>query len=154
MSKKLQTNNIPDPQNTMKLNTRKRVQISFPSESQTKQYFRDECNINNIVAKFSESGQLPTNLNKLEPQYGEAPNLDLKESLDQVKALHAEFFELPYEMRKKFKNKPENYAQFLSLYEADPASFDAYFDQPDLETDGTPVSRASEPEKETKSAPD
>lgn len=152
---KTKINNIPDPQNTVKLNTRKRVQITFPSESKTKQYFREECNINHIVAKFSQTGQLPSNVNRLEPQYGDAPTIDLKQSLDQVKKLHAEFFEMPYEMRKKFKNKPENYAQFLSQYEADPASFQMPSNtdkkSSDLQDEGTPVSRADKPKKELKS---
>ena len=109
---------------------RKSSSISFLNEpKQTKQYFKDECDINNIVGKFVETGQLPTNI-KSDPQYGESPTIDLKTALDLVKNLHTEFNDLPEDVQEIFGKKPEHYAQFLSDFEESPESFsnERYFE--------------------------
>ena len=104
------------------LNTRKRVQLFCPESTLTKQSFKDECDINKIVAKFQSTGQIP-NLNNLEAQYGDAPTIDLKEALDMVKNLHREFDELTPKMQAQFGGNPDNYAQFLSDYAETPEQF-------------------------------
>ncbi|AXL15212.1 internal scaffolding protein [Microviridae sp.] len=118
---KKSTINIPELQNTVTLNPRKRVQISFTKPTLTKQSFKQECDINYIVKKFQTTGQLPIS-NTLEPQFGNAPTIDLKESLDLVKNLHREFDELPAKIKAVFGNDPSNYGQFLSDYEELPES--------------------------------
>lgn len=104
------------------LNTRERVQLFCSESTLTKQSFKDECNINKIVQKFAATGQMP-NLNNLEAQYGEAPTIDLKESLDLVKNLHREFDDLTPEIQARFGGNAQNYAQFLSDYENNPERF-------------------------------
>lgn len=122
---------------------RLRVQISFAkSPSLTKQYFKDECDINNVVNKFAQTGQIP-NLNNMEPQYGNSPDMDLKTALDSVFELKAEFANLTTQEKAQFSNNPEIYAQFLSDYAQSPESF--YFDET-LEDD-IPLSKT--PEKAT-----
>lgn len=114
-------------QNTMKKDTRKRVQIYFTEPSLTKQYFKDECDINNIIKKFTQTGQI-TNLNNKQPIYGEAPETDFKSALDTVKNLHREFAELSTEQRDLFEDDPEKYGLFLEDFEANPQSYDDWFD--------------------------
>lgn len=123
--------------NTMKLNTRKRVQIHFKKPSLTKQYFKNECNINNIIAKFAATGQLPL-ANNQEPQYGFAPDLDLdlKSSIDMVNALKSEFYKLPKDIQKSFDNNPNNYGEFLSDYENNPEKYSADL----VDVEGTEIS--------------
>ena len=47
---------------------RPRVSISFPKPTLTKQSFKDDCDINNIVNQFKNTGQTP-HLNTKNPQY-------------------------------------------------------------------------------------
>lgn len=50
--------------------------ISFAdSPSLTKQSFKDECDVNKIVDRFTRTGQLD-HLRPGNPEYGEAPHLD------------------------------------------------------------------------------
>lgn len=110
---------------------RKRVQVTFKNPSLTKQSFKQECDINTIVNRFQNTGQIPLQ-NNLEPQYGNAPDLDLKTALDNVKNLHREFDDLPDYKKQIFNNNPTEYAEFLSQYEERPESFHSSFlDEPD-----------------------
>lgn len=54
---------------------RLRVATTNTEPSLTKQSFRDETNVNNIVERFSQTGQLPT-MNPGQPQYIDVPVLD------------------------------------------------------------------------------
>ncbi len=104
------------------LNTRKRVQLSFNKPSLTEQTHKSSCNINNIVKKFTETGILPSHMYE-NPQYGTAPDLDLKTALDLVQNLNQEFKDLNADIQAKFGNNPDQYAQFLSDYAEAPESF-------------------------------
>lgn len=127
------------PNNPSLLNTRKRVQITFNEPTLTKQSFKHECNINNIINKFSETGQIP-NINQLEKQYGFAPNIDLKTSLDMVKNLNEEFENLDPKIQQEFDNNPRNYAAFLQEYNEAPERFsNASKSQPDTSVSKTDV---------------
>ena len=103
-----------------RLKERLPVQFDCGDERRTKQAFKDECDINNIVAKFQQ-GVLPIT-NTLEPQYGDSPVMDLKEALDTVFGVRGEFAELSSEQRALFNYQEENYFDFL----ADP---DAYYSE-------------------------
>ena len=104
-----------------RLKERMPVTVSFdPDDNYTKQSFKDECDINNIVNKF-EHGVVPIT-NPLEPQYGEAPVMELKEALDTVFGVRGEFAELDAQQRALFNNQEENYFDFL----ADP---DGYYSE-------------------------
>ena len=105
-----------------KLNKRKRVQIFFKEPTLTKQSFKDECDINKIIKRFSETGQIPLQ-NGLEAQYGEAPIMDLKLALDTVDNLRQEFDNLEPQQKEIFGGNMNNYAQFLSDYAESPQSF-------------------------------
>lgn len=135
------------------LNTRKRVQLKFDTEtnpSLTKQYFKDECDINNIVKKFSDTGQLPVQ-NNLEPQYGDVPNMDLKEALDMVQFARQEFDELSTVDKDRFGQNFHNYCQFLSDYEKSPESF---YNETSFETDTSVSEPPKDDEKTALGSPD
>ena len=99
---------------------RRPVRTYNEEPSMTKQSFKDEVDINNIVAKF-EQGVIPV-MASGEPQYGDSPVMDLKEALDTVFDARGEFNELPPEHRALFNNQAENYFDFL----ADP---DGYYSE-------------------------
>lgn len=103
-----------------RLKERLPVRYSCGNDRMTKQAFKDECDINNIVSKFQQ-GVIPVT-NNLEPQYGESPVMDLKEALDTVFGVRGEFAELSPEQRALFNHQEENYFDFL----ADP---DGYYSE-------------------------
>lgn len=96
-------------------NTRKRVTVTFKKPSLTEQSHSQECDINYIIKKFTNTGILPTNTRQ-NPEYGFAPNIDFKSALDLVKSAHQEFNELQPSEKALFNHNPELYAQFLTEY--------------------------------------
>ena len=70
--------------------------ISFEGlESRTKQSFKDECDINNILKKYNKTGQLPAMI-KADPKYGDFSNsASYQESLNLVLLAQEQFSNLP-----------------------------------------------------------
>lgn len=56
-----------------------RVQIAFPDEGQTRQSFKDECDINRIVDTYARTGMV-NHIPRLQPQWGENPDVNLFEA--------------------------------------------------------------------------
>lgn len=82
-------------------------------DSVTKQSFKDECDVNRIVARAQKTGFMPSG--ERQPQYGDFSNVpDYRESLDIVMKADASFAALPAEVRKYFDNDPAAYMDFLS----------------------------------------
>jgi len=53
--------------------------ISFDDPSLTKQSFRDECDVNVIVKRYTETGMI-NHIPRTTPQYGDAPEGDFLEA--------------------------------------------------------------------------
>lgn len=90
-------------------------------ESRTKQAFKDDCDINKILAKAQKVGTL-SHLQRHGAFYGdfsEAP-ADLMEAQALLERGQVIFDELPSEIRKEFKNKPMAFFEFVN----DPANKD------------------------------
>lgn len=89
--------------------------ISFdPKEGRTKQSFKAECDINNILKRYEKSGLLP-DLIKTNPQYGDFSNVpDYQESLNIVHKAHEQFALLDSRVRKRFDNDPAKFLAFAS----------------------------------------
>lgn len=98
---------------------RKRVPLDCSADKGkgAKQSMKDECDINNILAKYQVSGQID-HVNKYRPKYGFATSLDFREALELTRSANAMFAELPSSVREKFHNNP---AEFLD-YAQDPAN--------------------------------
>jgi len=87
--------------------------ITFdPSEGMTKQSFRDECNINKIMAKFQRTGLL-NHYAKHAPQYMDIPAIDYADALNIIAEAESMFEELPSTVRAKFENDPEKFLEFV-----------------------------------------
>jgi len=87
--------------------------IKFSKSSLTKQSFRDECDINNILRKFNVTGQLP--VGSVQPQYGDFSGItDYQSALNAVMAAQDSFLELPAKVRAKFQNDPALFVEFAS----------------------------------------
>lgn len=81
--------------------------------SLTKQSFADEADINNIVRRFSLTGQLPTDL--AVPQYGDFVDVvDYHSAMLQVRKSQEAFMELPAQVRSRFHNDPGELVDFVS----------------------------------------
>lgn len=96
--------------------------------SRTKQSFKDSCDINKIIKGYDKNG-LITHLNEQMPQYHDMVHdgiigghaMDFHQAMNFVKNAEAAFAELPAELRKQFKNDPEEFLRFVD----DPANQEA-----------------------------
>lgn len=88
--------------------------------SMTKQSFVAECDINNIVKEFTQTGQVShVNEKARQGAYVDLPDsMDFQQGLEMVRAAETAFMTLPAQVRARFGNDP---AQFLEFFQ-DPAN--------------------------------
>lgn len=84
---------------------RLRVAESFEGVGRTKQGFAAECDINRIMARYMETGQLDPRMVR-EGRFGEIPDTDYQEAMFIVSEARSAFAELPASMRERFNNDP------------------------------------------------
>lgn len=83
-------------------------------ESMTQQQFKDECNINNILAKYKKTGLL-THTAKHEGHFGDFTSIeDYQTSLHKIMEAENSFNMLPSEIRNRFQNDPGQLIGYLS----------------------------------------
>jgi len=80
--------------------------------SLTKQSFKDECNINKIMAKFQKAGAI-SHYAKHAPKYGDTTSIELQDALNIIADADSMFEELPSTIRKKFENNPGKFLDFV-----------------------------------------
>jgi len=79
--------------------------------SLTKQSFRDETNINNIMARYVKTGIIE-HINSLPGTFGFVPNIDFREAQEIVLEGQKKFAELPAIIREKFNHNPAEFVEF------------------------------------------
>jgi len=84
----------------------------FDKQGRTKQSHKNECDINQIMAKFQKTGVL-THAKSQEAEYGDIPSVDFQEAMNIVIQSREMFAELPSSVRKRFNNSAQNYLEFL-----------------------------------------
>ena len=94
-----------------------RVQVSFKQPSLTQQHFKDECDINQIMNRYRETGFLVDPLarptEKL--QFGDfSTPFDYMEAMNTVVRANEAFAGLPANLRKRFNNDPAELLAFVS----------------------------------------
>lgn len=95
-----------------KFNRPKKSGLKCPEKTRTKQSFKDECDINNILKKYQKTGQLPDMI-RSNPQYGDFSDVvDYQTGLDIVNKAHTQFMALSADVRERFANSPEKFLQF------------------------------------------
>ncbi len=78
----------------------------------TKQSFKDECDINNILKKYEKSGILE-HANKYQGQYADVTGtVDYQTALNTVMAAKDMFMSLPASIRTMFDNDPHEFLEF------------------------------------------
>lgn len=80
----------------------------------TKQSFKDECNINNIMARYEKTGILPDTLNPAEPQYIDATGFDFDLAMQLVAEATSGFNQLPASVRAQFDHDPGAFLDFVA----------------------------------------
>lgn len=114
MEKKEQSKEIK----TIKIITRRpngnvRVQTINDEPTMTQQQFKDQVDVNNIIAKFKKTGQI-THLNASKGVYADLTQVgDYQSAMDKVVKAQEAFLTLPADLRKKFGNDPENFLKFV-----------------------------------------
>lgn len=95
------------------------VALTFnPADNMTQQNFKDECDINNIMARYAKTGILPDNLNPAMPQYLDATGFDFSIAMNLVAEATSSFAQLPADVRSDFNHDPALFLDFV----ADPAN--------------------------------
>lgn len=82
-----------------------------PGIPKTQQHFREEVDINNIVAKFKRTGMVPS-INE-NPQYGDISSLDFLHMQNAVVDMKNRFMRLPGKTRARFNNDPHQMLRFI-----------------------------------------
>lgn len=82
----------------------------------TKQEFKDECDINNIVRQFSQTGMVShISAKAAQGMYADLPDgVDFQESLAIVEHGRLAFESLPSKIRERFDNDPALFLAFTS----------------------------------------
>jgi len=87
--------------------------ITFdPSKAMTKQSFKDECDINKIMAKFQKTGVL-NHYAAHAPEYLDVPAIDYLDAQLIISSANSMFAELPSSVRKRFNNSPDQFLDFI-----------------------------------------
>lgn len=85
---------------------------SPPGEKRAKQEFKQDADINSIMAKFQKTGAID-HASKYQPLYGIASPQTLQEAMNTVTAAQTMFEELPSSLRVKFNNRPQDFLEFI-----------------------------------------
>lgn len=86
--------------------------ITFKGQSMTKQSFRQESNINNIMKKYERTGLLE-HVNERQARFGDFADIpDFQTALNQIHEAQMLFDDLPAAIRKKFQNDPVEFVEF------------------------------------------
>lgn len=89
------------------------VSIEFKKPSMTEQHFKDECDINNIVAQYQQTGVMPSgDRQPLFGDFSEFPH-DLQASQAFFDEAAERFMQLSSDIRKRFGNDPVQLLSFL-----------------------------------------
>lgn len=83
-----------------------------PAEDRTQQSFKDECDINNIMARYLKTGQLPQSSG--EPVYLDTTAIDFQAAQDLVARTRGEFSRLSAEERDSYGNSPELWLEAMA----------------------------------------
>lgn len=90
-----------------------KVDITFPpDEDRTKQSFKDESDINHIMARYQKTGVLDF-AEKHSPQYGDVTGLEFQAGMELIKRAQAMFSDLPSSVRTRFENDPAKFLDFV-----------------------------------------
>lgn len=104
----------PNSITTAPYQTKNKLALTFPENSpHTRQEFKDECDINNIMLQYQVTGEF-FHLNETAPQYMDCSGEDFRAQMDYVAGAFSMFEELPSAVRTRFGNDPAEFLDFCS----------------------------------------
>lgn len=89
-----------------------RLQKIFTDELITEQHHREQCDVNQIMARFKRSGAID-HVSKHGPTYQDNTSLDYHTGMNIVAQANTMFAELPASVRKRFHNDPAQFLDFV-----------------------------------------
>jgi phage internal scaffolding protein len=97
---------------TQNRETQTRSQIDFGEDKgRTRQSFKDECDIHQILGKFRQTGFIEHQARSL-AEYGFADSITLHEAMNLQQKAYDMFMQLPSVVRKRFDNDPGAFLDF------------------------------------------
>lgn len=96
---------------------RERTVFKTSGPSRTQQHFKQECDINQIMAKYEKTGTV-SHLAKYQGQYGDFAIIpDFHTAMDTMLAAQEMFMELPAKVRERFGNDAGEFVEFATKKE-------------------------------------
>lgn len=89
-----------------------RPKVTTGPDTPVKQAFKDETDVNRIIAKYQQTGAV-SHANRFAPHYGEADAQDFHKAMNLVVATQQAFDALPSALRRRFSNDPGEWVEFL-----------------------------------------
>ena len=90
------------------------VDLTFPEDSEyTDQSFREEADINTIMARYQSTGEMPV-LNEGTAQWLDVTEMDFQRHMDFCIEAQGLFDDLPSDIRDRFGNDPGAFLGFVS----------------------------------------
>lgn len=80
--------------------------------STVQQHFKDDCDINILVERFTRTGQMPQRAPE-DYSFGDFTAIDYQSALDTIMVANEQFGTLPASVRERFSNNPVQLLHFL-----------------------------------------
>lgn len=93
--------------------TKVTLDCSVDGAGRTKQSFKEECDINNIMSRFIKTGVLDFT-QRNQPRYGDCTGLEFQTCMDIVAKARTMFAEMPAALRGRFDNEPAKFLDFIN----------------------------------------
>lgn len=89
--------------------------IVFDDPTLAQQQFKDEVNINTIIARAMQTGDMSAFTPNDRAQFIDASVYDdYQSALDTLQTVEEDFYSLPADLRKEFDNDADKYVEFMS----------------------------------------
>ena len=89
------------------------VKTDVSGPSMTQQHFKDECDINQILARYQKTGVID-HVNRYAEQYGDMDGATFHEHMEQIARAQNMFEALPATARDHFRNDPAQFLDYVS----------------------------------------
>lgn len=100
---------------TIRANGTKRVRTINNLPSRTQQQFKEQCDVNNIMAKYKKTGTITHVRNAANGVYMDLTEIpDLLTARLQLQEAETAFLQMPASLRHKFNNDPAELISYLS----------------------------------------
>lgn len=91
---------------------KQKISLKFEGEGRTKQSFKAECDINQILARYQRTGVLDFQ-QKYAPQYGDVTAIDFQKAQFMIAEANGLFAQMPSKLRARFDNDPAKFLAFV-----------------------------------------